>query len=162
MEQITEDPELEALVRKLWKNIDKSGGPDACWPWTGFCRQDGYGLIFTNFNDGSGRTMLVHRLVYILEVDNLSDKKGYCVTHVREDGGRCEHKCCNPKHLKAIPRKELKKTPKKYCIRGHLLPLEPKKVGNRMLRICPECHKPYKDDSYARVEKYRNKSAVLP
>jgi hypothetical protein len=52
-------------LESFWRLVDQSGGPTACWPWTGprYLKErphpDGYG--FTHFN---GRRMLVHRLAY--------------------------------------------------------------------------------------------------
>lgn len=34
----------EAEIARFWSRVDKSGGPDACWPWTAGCFQpSGYG-----------------------------------------------------------------------------------------------------------------------
>lgn len=32
------------LEERFWTKVDKSGGPDACWPWTAY-RSGGYGRI---------------------------------------------------------------------------------------------------------------------
>lgn len=33
------------LAERFWPKVDKSGGPDACWPWLGGINGDGYGFI---------------------------------------------------------------------------------------------------------------------
>lgn len=35
----------EQREEAFWLKVDKSGGPDACWPWTGGTNADGYGLF---------------------------------------------------------------------------------------------------------------------
>ena len=79
---------------KLAANINKSGGSDACWPWTAGTRQFGHGQI--QFN---GRNWLPHRLAFILENGPISNN--LCVLH------RCDHPpCCNPRHLFTGTRKD--------------------------------------------------------
>lgn len=31
---------------EFWDNVDRSGGPDACWPWTGSRNRGGYGRFY--------------------------------------------------------------------------------------------------------------------
>jgi hypothetical protein len=65
--------------REFWSLVDKSGGPDACWLWTGLRDRDGYG------NYGGTRA---HRFV------KLGYEKGGVVRH------RCDNPpCVNPDHL---------------------------------------------------------------
>jgi hypothetical protein len=75
----------------LWGRVDKSAGPDACWPWTGATRaydgRVGYGVF--KFD---GESLLAHRLAC-----GLPGKRpvhGLLACH------RCDNPlCCNPKHL---------------------------------------------------------------
>src|SRR5262245_35045500 len=45
---------------KFWSLVDKSGGPDACWPWMG-SKDKGYGRI-----SWLGKTYPAHHLAWIL------------------------------------------------------------------------------------------------
>jgi hypothetical protein len=77
-------PETE---KKFWSKVDKSVGPDACWPWTGFRDDDGYGRGY----DGT-KTGIAHRIVWRLTKGPIP--AGLCVCH------RCDNPpCCNPAHL---------------------------------------------------------------
>ena len=74
-------------IREVLEKIDKTGGKDACWLWTGKPHtKTGYGRVQIN-----NKRYLVHRLVYSTEVGDPGD---LCVLH------RCDNPyCCNPKHL---------------------------------------------------------------
>lgn len=87
-----------------WAQIDRTGGPDACWPWTGDrFLNSGYGNA-----QGPKRPMCAHRLTWHLA-------NGSLPTYVADDGreasyrmvqtcpgwdGRAVNKvCCNPAHI---------------------------------------------------------------
>lgn len=71
---------------RFWASVDKSAGPDACWPWTGAA--DPYGRF-----KAQGKTFLANRVAFsIANDDRLED--GEIVRH------RCDNPpCCNPAHL---------------------------------------------------------------
>lgn len=48
-------------AERFWKLVDRSGGPDACWPWKGALSNKGYG----QFHLG-GRTVLAHHVACVL------------------------------------------------------------------------------------------------
>lgn len=74
---------------KFWSRVDKSGGDDACWPWTGHRTPTGYGTF--NVQVG-GRTGNAHRGAYILVRGQ--PPTGLVICH------RCDNPlCCNPAHL---------------------------------------------------------------
>lgn len=36
---------MGTLEERFWARVDRSAGPDACWPWTALLGDDGYGRI---------------------------------------------------------------------------------------------------------------------
>lgn len=76
------------LSDRFWSKVDRSGGPDACWPWTGTRGVRGYGQI-THGKNGRYRA---HRLAW--ELHNGSPPGELLVCH------SCDNPpCCNPAHL---------------------------------------------------------------
>lgn len=77
-------------------HVDRSGGPDACWPWTGM-KIKGYGRFGTRHRV----RFLAHRVAYELA-------NGPIVGHIPGDPVAerlvmhlCDNPpCCNPKHLR--------------------------------------------------------------
>lgn len=75
---------------RLWEQVDHSGGPDACWPWTGGTNNRGYGQISIG-----GQKFGAHSLAWILTHGPLPPETPV-VRHVV-----CRNPpCCNPAHLK--------------------------------------------------------------
>jgi hypothetical protein len=74
-------------IDRFWKQVDCSGGTDACWPWTGFLRESGYGIIGINYKEYK-----THRVSYFIEHRQIEDDR--FVLH------RCDvRSCVNPAHL---------------------------------------------------------------
>lgn len=79
----------EKMLRIMAKHTDKSGGDDACWPWTAFRDWAGYGKVNVS---GEG-VRFAHRVLWTCL--NGPIEKGLEVDH------RCHHKWCqNPSHLR--------------------------------------------------------------
>lgn len=78
------------IAERFWDHVDKSGGPDACWPWTAGSVSTGYGALTVN-----GAFEHAHRHAYNLTHpdDPLGDR--FCLHS-------CDNPpCCNEKHLRA-------------------------------------------------------------
>jgi HNH endonuclease/Helix-turn-helix domain of resolvase len=84
--------------------VDRSGGPDACHPWTGKPRRDGYGMM-----KFGGKYRLAHTVAWELangpvppglEIDHECHNRALLAGTCRR--GLCEHRlCCNERHLAA-------------------------------------------------------------
>lgn len=73
---------------RFWSKVDKSGGQDACWPWTRKPNTSGYG----QFSMGRGKNVRVNRAAFLFSGGSIPE--GLHVLH------RCDSPlCCNPKHL---------------------------------------------------------------
>lgn len=82
-------PKFIPLSVRFDRGVDRSGGPDACWPWMRGT-SNGYGKISSG---GRGHPSLrTHRVAY--EFAHGLIPAGLCVCH------RCDNPlCCNPAHL---------------------------------------------------------------
>lgn len=87
--------EAEAPRDRFWRMVDKSGGPDACWPWQGARLKAGYGV----FGAGTSRTDKRNKLAHVFAYENSKSvrvPKGKVVRHWKCDNPPC----CNPGHLR--------------------------------------------------------------
>ena len=83
----------EKTVDRFWSYVDRSGGPDACWPWTGARQHPGYGKLRV-----SKRSLFAHRIAVFLAAGAWP---GPVVMHT------CDNPpCCNPAHLRSATQAE--------------------------------------------------------
>jgi hypothetical protein len=74
------------LSNRFWSKVDRTAGPDGCWPWLAYCNDTGHG----RFRIAGGRLALAHRLSFEAVNGPASD----CVLHT------CDNPpCVNPAHL---------------------------------------------------------------
>ena len=72
---------------RLWARVDRSAGPDGCWPWLGKSNVRNYGQMSVG-----NKSTLAHRIAYGLEKGPIPE--GLDVLH------KCDNPpCCNPAHL---------------------------------------------------------------
>lgn len=75
----------------FWRNVDRSGGDAACWPWIGRRFKHGYGVVPAADRSGL-HTTRAPRVAWFLATGD--DPGSLCVCH------RCDNPpCCNPAHL---------------------------------------------------------------
>lgn len=78
---------MKSLADRFWAKVDKSGGPDACWPWLAAVNGAGYGIIRLR-----GKNIRAHRVAWELASGQLNDR-----VHVLH---RCDNPpCVNTAHL---------------------------------------------------------------
>lgn len=81
-------------VPRFWAKVDKSAGPEACWPWTGAITTHRYGCV-----QWQGRVLGAHKVAYLLGHGPVPS--GLQIRH------SCDNPpCCNPAHLSLGTRKD--------------------------------------------------------
>jgi hypothetical protein len=75
-------------IKRFWSKVDKSAGPDGCWPWLAGKDKDGYG----RFSPTHKPYIRAHRFAYILTHEPIPADLD--VLH------KCDFRsCCNPRHF---------------------------------------------------------------
>jgi hypothetical protein len=76
-----------SVAERFWGKVDRSAGPDSCWPWLGARNAQGYGRVSVN-----RRNRQAHRVAFELAGGTLD--RGQVACH------RCDNPpCCNPTHV---------------------------------------------------------------
>lgn len=75
----------DPLPVRFWRNVDCSGGPDACWPWKGAVDNNGYGQ---SKHAHGGKSMRAHRLAWEITFGEIPT--GAIIMHLCNN-----RKCCN-------------------------------------------------------------------
>lgn len=81
------------LADRFWSKVDKSGGPDACWLWTGQVNHGGYGIISAG---APHRTKYLRAPRVAWELTNGEILPGEEIRHWKCDNPPC----CNPAHFR--------------------------------------------------------------
>jgi hypothetical protein len=82
------------VAERFWAKVDKSGGPEACWPWTAG-KSAGYGRVTMR-----GRQSVASRVSYELAT-GISPSADLQIDHL------CKNPpCVNPKHLQLVTQRE--------------------------------------------------------
>lgn len=144
----------DEAIERFWSRVDRSGGPDSCWPWSGPPSDTGYGQI--TIKNVHWNT---HAFAYYVTKFGVPD--GLHIDHECHNGdlsckgGRsCRHRlCCNPAHLglatpgenalrAAIPRNRAynERCPKGHVIDGVLTRKSGPKKG-KVERFCKTCNR---------------------
>lgn len=85
------------VEERFWPKVDKSGGPDACWPWLAHRAWNGYGEFRLPLK--TGKLVKSHRFSY--ELLHGPTPAGMDLDH------KCRNRwCCNPAHLEPVTRSE--------------------------------------------------------
>lgn len=87
---------LNIEIAPSWHGrVDRSGGPNGCWPWTGGLMTNGYGQTRVKEN-GRWRGAGAHQVAYYLATGRWERKaEGRLVRHLCH-----RRRCCNPGHLR--------------------------------------------------------------
>lgn len=107
-----------------------------CWLWTRELNNNGYAYVR---QPGTGRKLLVHRLLYLILVGSIPD--GHELDHFR-----CEQPCCvRPDHVEPVTHREnmarSKRARRTHCIRGHAYTPENTGRPTRGGRYCRRCER---------------------
>lgn len=142
---------ISNYVGRYWAKVDKSGGPDACWPWSNARERPNPKRAYSKII-WYGTEMHVHRIAVLL--DGRKIPPGLVVDHL------CHNVwCVNPKHLRVTTQKLnttenssshfAKNAARTHCVNGHpfsgenlaIGPSRFKKPGKlATTRICLTCH----------------------
>lgn|SRR6185369_250795 len=124
---------------RLWEKVDRSGGDNSCWPWTGGVVEGNYGYFWA---DGTMRR--AHRVTYELLVGPIPD--GLDLDHLCRNPN-----CVNPSHLEAVTHRTnvlrgaspfAAKAKQATCAHGHVYTAE--NTGLRDgTRFCLTCRREY-------------------
>lgn len=127
-------------AENFFARVDQSGGPDACWPWTGPAGTGGYGKATMPRKGGRN----AHRVAWYW-THGETDPTGLDIDHL------CRNRiCCNPAHLEAVTPQENNRRStspsavnltKTHCPRGHAYDETNTHITPQGQRRCRTCNR---------------------
>lgn len=146
---------LTVTEEVFWPRVDRSAGPDRCWPWIGSIDQNGYGRCSCPWRRG---TSGAHRVAFFYATGRVVEPP-LQLDHACHPGdgscpaSTCPHRrCVNPAHLEAVtPRENTLRgdTPasrfaaRTHCDKGHPLTGSNLAIRGDGTRKCRACHAEY-------------------
>jgi len=139
------DKKPRTLEERFHSGVDRSSGPDVCWPWMRAVNRQGYGEISVGSRTDGSRTLLrAHVLAYRLAFGDPPPDKP-CILH------SCDNPpCCNPRHLWAgtkadnirdsVRKGRHRNSKRTHCPAGHPYD-ESNTYVYRGQRICKACRR---------------------
>ncbi len=83
------------FAERFWIKVDKSGGPESCWPWVAAFDSNGYGKFFIGKKDGKTALAKANRVAW--ELVHGPIPTGLCSLHHCDNPACCNSE--NPNHL---------------------------------------------------------------
>lgn len=138
-----------SVIARFWRKVDRSGGPNACWPWKAGTHHFGHGAFRIHKTQ-----VQAHRVAYALIEGPVRDDID--VLHT------CDNPpCCNPAHLylgtqadnnrdrtvrgRAVNILAARNKAKRRCANGHPFTrdntLAARNANGRLRRACRECQR---------------------
>ncbi len=151
---------------RLLSKIDSSGGPEACWPFTGAIGSHGYGSFYLE-----GKYPGAHRAAWLLLVGPIPE--GFEVDHTCHNddptcpgGDPCLHRRCVNwgRHLRLVTHQENGHAgrtgpPVSQCLRGHAYDAK-NTYWHRRKRFCRQCRRVENPGQYTRGLEFRRTEAM--